>query len=118
MHSRLITRVVSPAICLFAVDVRPTRCDGADENGRNEAASTREARQSIERGLAFLEKDAVAWRKEHQCATCHHGTMTVWALGEAKSRGYAVDAETLADMTEWTKERMQGLEKPRDTRRG
>src|SRR5262249_73874 len=38
--------------------------------------------------------DAARWRKARRCATCHHGTMTVWALSEARSRGYAVDAET------------------------
>src|SRR5262249_6810053 len=59
----------------------------------------------IERGLTFLEKDAVKWRKERGCATCHHGTMTVWALSEAKSQGYDVDAQALADMIQWTKDR-------------
>ena len=52
------------------------------------------------------------------CATCHHGTMTVWALSEAKSQGYAVAAETLADVTKWTKERLESIDKPRDTRPG
>src|SRR5262249_9770387 len=71
-----------------------------------------------ERGLAFLVKDAATWRKEHHCASCHHGTMTVWALSEAKSRGYAVNAESMADTVKWTKERLQGIDKPRDTRPG
>ena len=44
--------------------------------------------------------------------------MTVWVLSEAKSRGYAVKPETLADMTDWTKERLKGIDKPRDTRPG
>src|SRR5215831_18337673 len=118
MLSRLITRVVMAALCVFALDARLTRCDEAEENAPNKAASTPEARQTIERGLTFLEKDALAWRMEHQCATCHHGTMTVWALSEAKSRGYAVKPETLADVTAWTKERLKGIDKPRDTRPG
>jgi squalene-hopene cyclase-like protein len=53
----------------------------------------------------FLVQDAVKWRTERKCATCHHGTMTVWALNEAKAQGYNVDAQALADMTQWTKER-------------
>jgi hypothetical protein len=73
---------------------------------------------AAERGLAFLEKDAAAWRKERQCATCHHGTMTVWALAEAKSQGYAVAAETLAETATWAKERIKDIDKPRDTRPG
>ena len=103
MLSRQITRVVKAALCFLAIDARLARCDEAEEKAPNEAASTQEARQTIERGLTFLEKDALVWRKEHQCATCHHGTMTVWALSEAKSRGYAVKPETLADVTAWTK---------------
>jgi hypothetical protein len=118
MLSRLITRVVMAALCVFVLEARLTGCDEAEVNAPNKAASTSEARQTIERGLTFLEKDVLAWRMEHQCATCHHGTMTVWALSEAKSRGYAVKPETLADVTAWTKERLKGIDKPRDTRPG
>jgi uncharacterized protein with WD repeat len=82
------------------------------------AASPQQAREAAERGLAFLETDAAKWRKERQCATCHHGTMTVWAMSEAKSQGYAVAAETLKDVAGWTKERLKDIDKPRDTRPG
>src|SRR5262249_48614461 len=68
------------------------------------ADAPRKGRLAIERGLTFLQTDAVQWRKERQCATCHHGTMTVWALSEAKVQGYPVEAATLADMARWTKE--------------
>jgi N-acyl-D-amino-acid deacylase len=75
--------------------------------------------QAIQRGLTFLEKDAAEWRKDRKCATCHHGTMTVWALSEAKSQGYAVSEERLADALKWTKERfLKDIDKPRDTRMG
>src|SRR2546423_1034611 len=76
------------------------------------------ARVAAERGLAFLEADAAKWRKDRVCASCHHGTMTVWALSEAKSRGYAVNGESLAETVKWTKERLAGIDKPRDTRPG
>jgi squalene-hopene/tetraprenyl-beta-curcumene cyclase len=76
------------------------------------------ARKAVERGLGFLEKDALKWRKDRECATCHHGTMTVWALSEAKSQGYAVARETLADMANWTRERLKDIDKPRDPRPG
>ena len=77
------------------------------------------ARQTIERGLAFLEKDAVKWREERGCATCHHGTMTVWALSEAKNQGYPVGAEFLADTIRWTKDQfVPRFSKPRDPRPG
>jgi hypothetical protein len=75
-------------------------------------------RQAAERGLDFLVKDAARWRQEKQCATCHHGTMTVWALAEAKRQGYAVAPDTFADITQWTKERLKDIDKPRDSRPG
>lgn len=71
------------------------------------------------KALAFLEKDAAKWRQERGCATCHHGTMTVWALSEAKSQGYAVGSDGLADMVNWTKEQfVPRFSKPRDPRPG
>src|SRR5262249_35466791 len=56
----------------------------------------KKGRLAIERGLTFLQTDAARWRKERQCASCHHGTLTVWALSEAKAQGYPVEEETLA----------------------
>ena len=82
------------------------------------AATPEQGRQAIERGLTFLQQDAAKWRKERKCSTCHHGTMTVWALTEAKSRGYKITAENLADMAKWTKERLAQIEQPRDKRPG
>ena len=76
------------------------------------------ARKATERGIEFLKKDAEKWREDRKCASCHHGAMTVWALCEAKSQGYAVSAETLVDFTKWTKERLKDIDKPRDTRLG
>ncbi|MFO0802621.1 MAG: prenyltransferase/squalene oxidase repeat-containing protein [Gemmataceae bacterium] len=76
------------------------------------------AHAAAERGLKFLQDDAVAWKKEKQCATCHHGTFTVWAFAEARRRGYAVPDDAVKDVAEWTKERFKDLDKPRDTRPG
>ena len=73
-----------------------------------EPASIKRSNVAIERGLGFLQKDAVKWRKEHECSTCHHGTMTVWALTEAKSRGFDISPEVLADNTKWTRDRLAG----------
>ena len=66
-----------------------------------------------------MERDAVKWRTERGCSTCHHGTMTVWALSEAKSRGYAVSAEAIAENLKWTKDRLLArIDLPRDERPG
>lgn len=73
---------------------------------------------AIQRGLTFLQEDAAKWRKERECSTCHHGTMTVWALSEAKSQGYDIKPEVFADILSWTKARLENIDKPRDTRPG
>ena len=82
------------------------------------AAMTPEQRAS-KRALTFLTKDAAKWRETRGCATCHHGTMTVWALSEARRQGYEVDMEALADVAQWTKEQfVPQFRGPRDPRFG
>lgn len=77
----------------------------------------KEPHKAVERALEFITKDAVKWRKEHGCVSCHHGTMTVWALAEAKSQGYVVDAQTLDDAIWQTKGAIVPVfSKPRDPR--
>lgn len=74
---------------------------------------------AIERGLSFVKEDALKWRRERECSTCHHGTMTVWAMNEARAQGYAIAPGDLADMTKWTKDRLlKDIGKPRDARPG
>src|SRR5262245_39208942 len=67
-----------------------------------------DASAAIERGLAFLAKDALAWKKEHDCASCHHASLVVWATREAKLRGHAVDEPVLAELTKWVAESGDG----------
>ena len=71
---------------------------------------------TIDRGLAFLAKDALAWKKEHNCASCHHASLVVWATREAKLRGHAVDEPVLTELTKWVAESGDGkfgLARPR-----
>ncbi|MBI3864938.1 MAG: terpene cyclase/mutase family protein [Planctomycetia bacterium] len=109
-------------IALFAIGcltVAATRIAAAGDLAVANPEAAQKARRAVERGLVFLEQDAAAWRNERQCATCHHGTMTVWAYMEARSRGYAVNPETVRDTVAWTKERLlERIELPRDTRQG
>jgi hypothetical protein len=106
-------------VLLLVAGQGPARADGPVKKGLEETARAPEgARKAVERGLAFLQTDAAKWRKDRKCATCHHGTMTVWALSEARSRGYPVDDETFRDMTNWAKERLENIDKPRDMRPG
>lgn len=63
---------------------------------------------TIDRGLAFLAKDALAWKKEYNCASCHHAALVAWAIREAKQRGHTVDEPVLAEMTKWVAESGDG----------
>ena len=84
----------------------------------DEKPSIERTRQAIDRGLNFLQVDADKWRAERQCATCHHGTLTVLALAEAKRSGIPVDTDKFANVVNWTKERIAKIDEPRDTRPG
>lgn len=83
------------------------------------APSAHEAHRALARALGFIQKDAVKWREEHQCASCHHGALTVWVQNEARSRGYDVPTETLGENVEWAKGTfMPMVDRPYDPRPG
>jgi hypothetical protein len=63
---------------------------------------------TIERGLAFLVKDALAWKKQHNCASCHHAGLVILSMREAKQFGRAVDEAVLAELTKWVAESGDG----------
>src|SRR5205823_8305959 len=106
-------RVGLSALCVWAAGVAFVR-----SGPRPADATPEQARKAVERGLDFLQKDAIQWRKDRTCSTCHHGTMTVWALSEAKGRGYGVAPEELADVVKWAKERLERIDLARDKRPG
>lgn len=56
---------------------------------------------AIDRGLAFLVNDAIEWKRQHNCVSCHHASLAIWSMREAKARGYRVDAKVLAELTTW-----------------
>jgi squalene-hopene/tetraprenyl-beta-curcumene cyclase len=67
-----------------------------------------DVRGTIERGLGFLVKDALAWKNKHNCVSCHHAALVIWSIREAKQRGHAVDEPVLADLTKWLAESGDG----------
>ncbi len=77
-----------------------------------------DARAAITKAIDFMQKDTVRWRAERQCATCHHGTMTVFALTEARRQGYDIDRPLLDETIAWTKGRLGDPFAPRDPRPG
>lgn len=60
-------------------------------------------RDAVARSLPFLEKEGVAWIKDHACMTCHHVPMLLWSHRAAQSHGLAVDVKKLAEWDEWTR---------------
>jgi squalene-hopene/tetraprenyl-beta-curcumene cyclase len=67
-----------------------------------------DVKTAIDRGLAFLSRDAVAWKEEHNCVSCHHAALVVWSMREARLRGHAVDEPVLTDLTKWIAESGDG----------
>jgi len=63
---------------------------------------------TIDRGLGFLAKDALAWKKEHNCASCHHASLVICSMREAKQLGRAVDESVQAELTKWIAESGDG----------
>src|SRR5436190_2765526 len=76
------------ALALLVTDVRAGEPDA-------------DVKAAINRGLDFLAKDSVAWKKTKQCFECHHAPFTIWALNEGKQQGYQVDEQVLSEMTSW-----------------
>jgi hypothetical protein len=63
---------------------------------------------TIDRGLGFLTKDALAWKTQHNCVSCHHAALVIWSMREAQQRGHAVDGPLLAELTKWVAESGDG----------
>ena len=79
-----------------------------------DSAAEDSPRKAIERGLSFLQTDVTTWRAEHDCATCHHGAMSVWVLSLARQQGYALNNEATAEIAEWTTTRFfEKVDEPR-----
>lgn len=82
------------------------------EDARSER---REVDVAIDRGLGFLVKDALAWKEEHNCASCHHAALVICSMREAKQFGRTVDEPILAELTKWIAESGNGkfgMERP------
>jgi hypothetical protein len=63
---------------------------------------------TVRRGLDFLTRDALAWKKEHNCVSCHHASMVVWAMSDARQHGFVVNEPVLAELTTWVAESGDG----------
>lgn len=72
------------------------------------AVHAREVDAAISRGLDFLVQDAAAWKAKHNCVSCHHAALVIWAMQEARQSGSKVDEPALAELTRWVSESGDG----------
>jgi hypothetical protein len=53
-----------------------------------------QVRQTVEKSLAFLDKEGLDWETK-RCVSCHHGPWMMWSGYEAKKRGFTVNEKSL-----------------------
>src|SRR5262245_17909688 len=70
-----IVVAVLPTVAL-AQDVLPKQVD---------------SKTTIERGLGFLVRDALAWKTRYNCTSCHHAGIVIWSMHEARQFGHPVN---------------------------
>lgn len=63
---------------------------------------------TIDRGVAYLVKDAQAWKAKRKCVSCHHAALVIWSMREAKEHGGRIDEPVLAELTKWVAESGDG----------
>lgn len=84
--------------CLLGVCL--SRLAVAGEPGSTRPARPQGVEQAVARSITYLQAESAAWLKTRKCAACHHAPMPLWALSEAKRRGYAIDDDYLASTFE------------------
>jgi squalene-hopene/tetraprenyl-beta-curcumene cyclase len=90
-----MTRVIfATLVCLGSISAAVRADDPAPVN---DAA----VRDAVSRSLPFLEKEGVAWMKDHRCMSCHHVPFLLWSHRSAQAHGFKVDSQKLAGWDEW-----------------
>ena len=87
-------------LAVFVLGLCLSRLAVADEPAAISPATTEQIHQTVERAVGYLQTESAAWLNTRGCAACHHLPMPMWALGEAKRQGYAIDEKYLAETTE------------------
>lgn len=60
-----------------------------------------QARDAIQRGLAYVAKDGAAWIAERKCVSCHQVPSMLWSLNDARARGFEVDTGKLEESSDF-----------------
>jgi hypothetical protein len=74
--------------------------DGEKPAGTDAGPTTGEVRASVERSLAFLQKEGTAWMSRG-CASCHHVPMMAWSHHEAERHGFTIDRAAVDEAEGW-----------------
>jgi len=53
---------------------------------------------AIPGALRYLEKEALSWKAEMGCASCHHAPMMLWACETARVKGFPVKESAVAEI--------------------
>lgn len=77
----------------FAVLISSFFAQASQPEGKLSAPPLLTADEVAVKGLAFLEKEGIAWTKEKKCASCHHVPMMLWSQEEARRHGIAINRE-------------------------
>jgi N-acyl-D-amino-acid deacylase len=59
-------------------------------------------RTAVEKGLRRLEEGSGNYVKNRQCFSCHHQSLTIASLVEARQRGFKIDADRLTQQIDFT----------------
>jgi hypothetical protein len=72
----------------------------ADEPIAIPPATSQQIQQTVDRAIAYTQKESAAWLSVRRCAACHHLPLVLWSLGEAERQGYAIDNKFVTEQVE------------------
>ncbi len=96
-YKHMLARSILPA-CLWVVVV--LGCSAPTLRAENVTAAS--LRTAIEKALPLLERASAGSAEQRKCFTCHSQALPVFALTEARRRGFEVDADNLQRQLEHT----------------
>lgn len=94
-------------VCLTLLLVALPQFVSGDEPAHKPSQAS--VRTAIERGLKVLGKAARNYPEHRQCFSCHHQTLPLLAMREAKKSGFAIESELFDSQIQFTRISFSGL---------
>lgn len=94
LHAYAVLLLVQFITPLWAGEAKPPAAD--------------EIRRSISAGLAIVQKASENYPQHRQCFSCHHQTLPLLAMAEARDKGYDVDADVFKSASEFSHRSFKG----------